>query len=401
MKFALVSNSLPPSLGGQATMIHRLLKGLNPSTYCLLSRKNYDGNGRENSYMPKLPAKYYHLRKVCEITRGYRFGLARVRESLNVPIGIVSRGLQIARIVRQERCAAIIACTGDLLNLPAAYMASRLTGVKFYPYVFDDYAYQWTEPMDRFVARRLEPLLMRGAAGIITPNEFMSDELRRRYGVDSAVIRNSSDPAEYEGLLDGASDGRRSEIKIVFTGAIYEAHLDAVRNLLAALDLLRSPAVKLHLYTGASPSSLAPKGIDGPVVFHNARSLSEMPGTQRRADILFLPLSFNSPYPEVIKTSAPGKLGEYLASRRPILVHAPADSFVAWYFRRYDCGVVVDREDPEALRRAIEEILNNVELQQKLCANAWSRALADFSCQVVQIRFAELLNLEPNLWTSS
>jgi glycosyltransferase involved in cell wall biosynthesis len=146
---------------------------------------------------------------------------------------------------------------------------------------------------------------------------------------------------------------------------------------------------------------LAQKGIDGPVVIHRARPLTEMPGNQRRAVILFLPLSFNSPYPEVIKTSAPGKLGEYLASRRPILVHAPADSFVAWYFRRYDCGVVVDREDPEALRRAIEEILNNVELQQKLCANAWDRALADFSCQVVQIRFAELLNLEPNLWTSS
>jgi glycosyltransferase involved in cell wall biosynthesis len=325
-----------------------------------------------------------------------------VRQSLNVLIGIVSRGLQITRIVRQERCAAIIACTGDLLDLPAAYLASRLAGVKFYPYFFDYYAYhQWIEPVDRFVAQRLEPLLMRGAAGIITPNEFMSDELRRRYRVDSVVIRNSCDPAEYNGLLEGSSDSRSSEIKIAYTGAIYEAQLDAVRSLLAALDLLRSPAVKLHLYTVTSPSGLMSKGIDGPVVFHRARPLSEMPDIQRRADILFLPLSFNSPYPEVIKTSAPGKLGEYLASRRPILVHAPADSFVAWYFRRYDCGVVVDREDPESLRRAIEEILNNVELQQRLCANAWKRALADFSCQVVQIRFAELLNLEPNLWASS
>ena len=78
-----------------------------------------------------------------------------------------------------------------------------------------------------------------------------------------------------------------------------------------------------------------------------------MPGIQRNADILFLPLAFNSPYPEIIKTSSPGEIGEYLAGKKPILVHAPSDSFISWYFRKYNCGCVVDDDDSEKLAAAI------------------------------------------------
>ncbi|HYE16132.1 MAG TPA: hypothetical protein VD968_16965 [Pyrinomonadaceae bacterium] len=107
--------------------------------------------------------------------------------------------------------------------------------------------------------------------------------------------------------------------------------------------------MKLHAYTTQRAEELAGRGIGGPaVVFHPHLSVAEMPGVQRRADLLFLPLAFESPYPDLVRTSAPVKFGEYLASRRPVLVHAPPRSFISWYCREHDCGLVVDESDPRS-----------------------------------------------------
>jgi len=118
-----------------------------------------------------------------------------------------------------------------------------------------------------------------------------------------------------------------------------------------------------------------------------------MPGVQRGADILFLPLAFNSPYPEIIKTSAPGKIGEYLAAKKPILVHAPSDSFISWYFRKYNCGLVVDEADPEKLAQEIIRLLSNTEMQKLYSENAYSRAKDDFNLPVAQKKFHNFLNI--------
>src|SRR5438876_3098441 len=64
MKLVVLSHSLPPSPSGQAVVLYRLLKDLNPNEYCLLSRTNYDGPDDQHTsfttQFSKLPARYYH-----------------------------------------------------------------------------------------------------------------------------------------------------------------------------------------------------------------------------------------------------------------------------------------------------------------------------------------------------
>ena len=396
MKFALVSRVLPPSSSGQAVMIYRLLRGLHPDNYCLISVQNYAAPSDRNEYSGRLSGRYYHLFPQFQLTRGHRFGLNQWRSRINVLLsmpGIVWRGSQIARILRRENCDAVVACTGELLDLPAAYLASRLVGIPFYPYIFDYYSYQWTEPTTRYLAQRLERILLSKAAGVIVPNEFLRDELRVRYGVEATVIHNPCEIAEYEAISNDPPTKDGDEIRIVYTGAIYAAHYDAFRNLLTAIELLGRSDLKLHLYSDYSRRDLEENGIRGPVVHHEYQAASVMPTIQRQASLLFLPLAFNSPYPEVIKTSAPGKMGEYLAARRPILVHAPSNSFVAWYFRHHECGLVVDRTDPEQLVWAIEQVLTDASLRQRLSIRAWERAQSDYSIAVAQATFAQLMKL--------
>ncbi|MBA3241140.1 MAG: glycosyltransferase, partial [Acidobacteria bacterium] len=282
MKFALVSFHLPPSPSGQSMVLHRLLRDLDAVAYCLITSQNHDPAEEQENSPRELAGRLFSLPPEFQITRGYRYGLAKFREGINIPLAIILRAWQIAAVVRRENCRAIVACTGghDLLDLPAAYLASRMVGVPFYPYYFDDYYYQWAAIAHwkalsgRRFARRLEAAIIRGAKRVIVPNEFMGSELRRRYGIETTLIHNPCDVPEDEGAVSGAPSPSGGEVRIVYTGAVYDAHYDAFLNLVEALKLLGRSDVKLHIYTAHSHSELAERGIRGPVVYHDHQSLS-------------------------------------------------------------------------------------------------------------------------------
>lgn len=390
MKVAFVSETLPPSKTGQGLILYRLLQATDPDEYCLISVYPRAENASNYPADQQL-GKYYQITPRFAYNQGYGIGLSPLREGVNIPFGILHRSGQIAKIVRREKCQAVVACTGDLLDLPAAFLAARQVGVPFYAYVFDHYSYrEWIYPAKRFWARRLEPLLLRRAAGVVVPNEVLSDDLRERYGVVAHVIHNSFDLSPYQALPNNpiASD---SEIKIVYTGDIYEAHYDAFHTLLEAIKRLQRPEIKLHLYTERSTEELARQGIGGPIVLHSPVSPEEIPRVQRESSLLFLPLAFDSPYPGLVKTSSTTKLGEYLGARRPVIVHAPPDSFVSWYFRTHECGVVIDRRDPSLMARSIERVLLDPDLEDRLSARAWEQARSDFDIEVARTRFWNLV----------
>jgi glycosyltransferase involved in cell wall biosynthesis len=397
MKFAFVSFVVPPTWSGQAVVIHRILGGLDPSQYVVITRDRSSDHPLEGIYSTKLPGTHYFLKaEVPSLENTHDRGLTWVQSLLALPrilLLLIRRTKRFVEIVRKEKCEAIVACTAEPFDLPAACAASVVARIPFYPYFFDRYLEQGVSTPTRLFTRFVEPILAWRASTFIVPNEFLRDDLRARYGVESAIVHN---PCDLAGYMDGPPTDRPMSdegVRIVYTGAIYEAHFGAFRTLIQALDLLGRPDVKLHLYTAQPPEELEAYGISGPIVHHGHQKVDAMPAIQHDADVLFLPLAFDSPYPNIIRTSAPGKMGEYLASRRPILVHAPADSFPIWYFREHRCGVVVAEPDPTKLARAIEELLADEELGRRISENAWNRAVSDFSIDVSRLRFADLLEV--------
>jgi glycosyltransferase involved in cell wall biosynthesis len=228
---------------------------------------------------------------------------------------------------------------------------------------------------------------------VICGTDTLADALADRYGIAPAVIHHPADLALYA-LDDGPRRVPSPQTRIVYTGTIYEAQLDAVQNLLAALGQLTDQSGALHVYSGQSEDELRTRGLEGQLVVHPHACAQQIAAVQESADILFLPLAFRSQYPEVIRTSAPMKFGEYLAAGGPIIVHAPPDAFVSEYCRRHDCAVVVDDPDPRSLVRAIGALSDDAALRARLIHNAHERARRDFSIDVARTRFGELLNLD-------
>jgi len=399
MKFAFVSEHLPPSAQspGEAGMIYRLLAPLDPAQYCLISRVDYDSDWYAQA-PNRLPATYHRVSSgVLPALDGSGRRAARRRSALAIPrrLGnVLGRAWKMAAILKLEGCSAVVACPDRVGDLPTAFLASRLARARFLPYFFDYYSAWFNRGPSGLVARRLEPVIIKRAAAVIVPNEGLRDTLARRYGVEAAVIHNACDLSIYQGPTAAAALDRSAELQVLFTGAVYNAHYDGFRALLAAFERDARPS-RLHVYTPMSRARLGECGRDERLAYHGYVDATEMPEVQQAADVLFLPLAFHSPFPEVIRTSAPAKMAEYLAASRPIIVHAPAESFVAQYFRRHDCGLVVSTQDPAALAQALGRLRVDTALRERLSVNAWARARADFDLARARADFAGLFGISP------
>lgn len=390
-KLALFSHVLPPSPSGQAAVIGRLLSGLPDDACCLLSCRDYAGLQAGPAGCGPLPARHHHLVDLPGRPGLRRLLPTRFRFPAEADRAIRERATRIGEILRSERAGVLVACTGELYGLPAAAAACRQTGIPFVPYLFDDYLHQWVG-IERAVAARYEPGVIRGAAAVIVPNAAARDAYRDRYGVEATVIGNPCELPDLDALDALPRRFGSGDRAIVYAGSVYHAHFDAFRNLIEAMRRLARPGLKLHVFTDQTGEKLAQGGVCGPmVVRHDHVPPTEVPAILRQADVLFLPLAFDSPIPEVIRTSAPGKMGEYLSVARPVLVHAPADAFVGRYFRENGCGTVVDRDDPAELADALRGLLDG-EGGGAFEAAARAAAERDFGVEEMRGRFFGLID---------
>lgn len=384
-KFALVSHVLPPSWSGQSVVLGRILRDIDPSLFILLSTVDYQK--AETNSSNKLDAKFFHIKILRLPSLFYRFGF------LNwfiIYLDLYYRALQIAKTVNREKCKSIVSCSGDLLDIPSAYLASILTGIQVIPYYFDDYVFQWPDPSFRNFAQKFEKKIFSRRSTVIVPNEFMKEELRIRQNVVASIVRNPVDSDL--GIDNPKTSISTKEIRILYTGAIYHVNITAFHTLLKAINTIKDLHIGLHLYTAQSGEYLINEGIKGDFVHINSHaSAKETALAQQQANILFVPFSFDSTVPEVICTSAPGKLADYLSSGVPILAFVPPNSFVAWFLKQHQCGMVIDQNNPHALAKGIVEIARNEELRKTFVQNAQNLAKEEFDANKASKNFINII----------
>jgi len=285
---------------------------------------------------------------------------------LNLP-----RILRLARkVIREERITRLLGISDGGLALLGTYLVHKISGLSYSLYLFDLYRGNHLTCFTRAVARILEPRLIKNAEVVIVTNEVTGEYLRRRYG-DSfrlEIVRNSAFPEDFENLRIPASG--RSPRKILFTGNVYWAQEGAVLNMIYAMDLLRDLPVEFDLYCPQSTGLIRNAVIGRPNVRLTSAPQSEMPRVQSEADLLFLPFAWGTDAPDIIATASPGKLTDYLASGRPMLVHAPDFSYVARYTQEHAVGIVVDRNDIDVLAGAVREFLQDPDCGNRYVENA-------------------------------
>jgi glycosyltransferase involved in cell wall biosynthesis len=132
--------------------------------------------------------------------------------------------------------------------------------------------------------------------------------------------------------------------------------------------------VRLLVCAPNSTRSLDAIGIRGERVEKRTIDTQAAIRLQQEADLLYLPLAFETPWRDEIRTVFPTKAVEYLVSGTPILLHAPGDSYTALEARKLGWAHVVDTLEPIDLQRAVQRLLRDQPLREKLVENARAAA---------------------------
>ena len=276
------------------------------------------------------------------------------------------------KLVRTQGIKLLVGFSDYGPALIATYYIHKTTNIPFIIYFFDIYKGNMLPTLGKWLANIYEKKLCMEAQKLIVNNEGTKEFYRRRYGDAIAqkieIIYNATDPTPYLALQTPYLP--KPPYKILFTGNIYWAQLGSMRNLVTAIDQLTDLDIELHIYATQSLDYLKSIGLNRPYIKLSVATAQEMPRIQSEADILFLPLSWDTESPNIINTATPGKMTEYLITGRPMLIHAPAQSYLAQYAKANNFAAMVDEENIDKLANTIRRLLTDIPYSTQLIYQA-------------------------------
>jgi len=391
-KILVISNWAPPMVGGPRNL-YNLLSQFPQDAYIVLTAA-HPIDALSAATDAWLPGRYVFFDKRGEVAvrRGGHAAADRTKPSLRTKLShAISRipglgkplldALYLANhlpgvvrsartILREHQIESVLGISDEGLALLGTYLVHRLSGLPYSLYLFDLYLGNNLTIFTRALARILEPRLVREARSVIVTNGETASYLRKRYGASCRleIVPNSAFPEDFAALA--AAPPAEAPYRIVFTGNVYWAQEGAVLNMIRAMDLLRDLPVELDLYCPQVTEAVRLAVAARANIRMTSAPQSGMPRIQSEASLLFLPLAWGTRAPDIVATASPGKFTDYLASGRPILVHAPEYSYVARYARKHGLAVVVDRDDVRALADAIRRFFEDPACGNRYVAKA-------------------------------
>jgi glycosyltransferase involved in cell wall biosynthesis len=268
------------------------------------------------------------------------------------------------RLQKRHNFDAVIT-TSPLESAHAVGLAMSACGVPWIADLRDGWRFEapreeWPLRAQRLLDDAFERAVVRRADQVVTISEPLSEDLRRRYGIAVETITNGFDPEEFERLSRAndtpvAVDQRK--LTLVHTGRLGAER--TLRPMLEALARMASVDATLHrrvelVLAGAQTEQEQAMYADrrfAPFVRHvGFLSREQAMALQHAADVLLLVTT------GARTGEATGKLFEYLAAGRPILVLGDG-SAAANIVAGVGAGASIPVRDPGAARAALEAIL--------------------------------------------
>ncbi|MFA6393164.1 MAG: glycosyltransferase [Candidatus Paceibacterota bacterium] len=395
-KTILISSYAPPALGGPQNL-YNLLRDTDPNSYCILTSfynidnlsarvgtwlkgeyifydststtKNItDIQDNASSTIKKrdFVSKLKHFVKRFSFARSI-FGVAIILSQI---IAVILKG---KKVIKNKGINSIIGFSDYGPAMVGSYILHKITKKRYLIFLFDIYKGNLFPFPGNLLANILEKHMFKSVDKIIVTNEGTRDFYIKRYGKDISkkiiTIHNSTFPEPY--LKTKEFFEAKPPYTIIFTGRIYWPQIRSIKNLMEAISEINDIEIKLKIYSPSPKDYLKKIGIfESKNIEINVTSPTEIPEIQSNADILFLPLSWHTQSQAIIDTATPGKLTDYLMAGRPILIHAPASTFLAKYAKENNFAEVVDEENSDILKKAIKKLIIDKEYSSNLIINA-------------------------------
>jgi len=271
----------------------------------------------------------------------------------NLEMPLARRKLKKLVIEKQALCIVAVYPTFHFLQL-ARDVAKELQ-IPWLAYWHDTVFETLTETPFAERARRLQSQTFAESSSILVMSEGMANFYRDHYSQNTIALEHSY-PEPIPAQLDEIAPVEiRSEA--LWGGSIYGINNKSVARVSQALA---QNGIPFLITSRATSEQLQKQGIEGE---HLRQTL--FPSRKEYLEALqsrqILVLALNWPDETTMEegelsTIFPTKTIEYLAAGRPIVVHCPEHYFLARFFRKHGCGMVVSQRSVEVLQNAIQSL---------------------------------------------
>lgn len=385
-KLLVISRYFPPAVGGTPSMLEKLFKFIDPKDYIVLHAK--PGVMKEKIEEKELEYKGIAV-DLPDFLRKRRIPPAYF---FLIP-SIIFNLFKIKNRYHIKKCLIIYP---DPFFSVAGYIFCRLSKIKYVLYFHDIFEEAQTKPtriFQRILAKIFEKGMIKNAQPLVTLTTGLKKHYLQKYGKDSVLLPHGidTDRINMDKLTSlGFQRKQRDnpQINILYSGSVYDNQYNAIKPFIDALN--RSDLNYKLIITSSQPKeyfdSIGLSGKDIEVKFFpNRDQLYEL---QKKADILYLPISFDSKIPVETNTTIPTKLFDYFLAMKPIFVHAPRDCTLYEFCEENKIGYLCSSKNEKEILTIIRKIKDsNYVIDYK----SWLSFVKKFDIKIIFKKFKEII----------
>lgn len=355
-KILFVTNAYPPTPAAAAVVHKNLLDNFHADVFAIATTKT----GFENKMVDNREVRQSMINYSLEHFSGklHKFSLSFQRKW-----GL----LNLDRIIKREKPAAIVASYPDMHFLEMGYRAAKKHELPFFPFFHDTMAEALFNTPLRLRAKNLQDEVFAYSKEIFVMSDGMADLYKKKYGLKAIPLKHTYNEPIPNTLPTGVP-----EKMALWGGDVYDINQRGVKRI---SDFLKNNGYGLMMTTGRSYSDLALLGIRGShIKRYFFPSRADYIDNLKKMEILILAIDWpdeSKMHEDELATIFPTKTIEYLAAGRPIIVHCPEHYFLSKFFKKHDCGILVNTRDPGEINKLISSPLEDLELLQKRVRNGF------------------------------
>lgn len=284
----------------------------------------------------------------------------------------------------------LITCPGGEFFVAAALACKNLQ-IPYMVHMHDLWSDNLTKGSKlRSFADRFEGPLLEGAKEVFAMTEVQKTFLDDKYGINCKLLPHTIPESKLEDLPSfDRSKASRKEKTIIYTGNVSHAmNLDAIRQFIQTVSLLPKQ-VKVKMFISWSKERREKEGIQLDRIEYGWLPMEEVLEEVKRANAVFLPLSFKNAAMAEVETVFATKTLDYLVSGTPIIAFSPSNSYHTISAKANGWALTVNQDDPKILMDQIMKLISDATLSAHLVARAHleakSRAAKSYASELLRI----------------
>ncbi len=357
-KILFATAHYPPNNTGAAVVMHNLIKGLNRD--CIGSVVTYANSASDRLEL----IDGIEVHKLFR--RQHRFPI-RVRYFIRRLLSFFELQKMI-ELIKDNEISHVVCVYPDLEFFYTSMLAAKRTNSKFYPYFHDTMVESLSHKFYRWRSVRIQKTAFELSTKVFVMSEGLQELYLRKYSVNTVPLLHSLN----ENIDDLQFTISSIENSFFWGGNVYSIN----RNCVVRLQryCVRTN-MDLSLSAANNMKSLIKQGLD-------ARKVRILPFLSREEYLVMLRsqkallLAIDWPdesslHIDELSTIFPTKTIEYLISGRPIIVHCPENYFLAKFFKKFDCGIVLTSRDDVEIQEKLNDYLNDEMRLRLIISNAF------------------------------